>query len=185
MRKFGYARVSTSQQSLETQINRLKKQGIEPFRIFYDKISGKSMSGKGLELLKIKVEPGDSILITKLDRLGRNTLEMIKLITEFNDKGVHVRFIDDGVSTEGATGKLVITILAAVAESERARIMERTNEGRVNAKEKGVKFGRKRSVDRSRLLEMKKQGHSAIKIAQEMNIGRSTVYALLKEIENK
>lgn len=106
---------------------------------------------------------------------------MIQLIKEFNDKDVHVKFLDDGVSTEGPTGKLVVTILSAIAEAERARIMERTNEGREAAKAKGIKFGRKRSVDRDRLLELKKQGLSANKIAETMKIGRSTVYAVLKE----
>lgn len=185
MRLFGYARVSTSQQSLQLQIDRLKSEGVKDYRIFSDKSSGKSLDGQGLDLLKVKIEPGDIILVTKLDRLGRNTLEMIQLIKEFNDKEVHVKFLDDGVSTEGPTGKLVITILSAIAEAERARIMERTNEGREAAKAKGIKFGRKRSVDRERLAELKKQGLSANKIAETMNIGRSTVYLILNELKNE
>ena len=83
MRLFGYARVSTSQQSLETQIKALKIAGVQSHRIFTDKASGKNIDRNGLELLKFKIEKGDIILITKLDRLGRDTVDMIQLIKEF------------------------------------------------------------------------------------------------------
>ncbi len=91
-------------------------------------------------MLKVKVEEGDVILVAKLDRLGRDTADMINLIKEFSQMGVAVRFLDDGISTEGTMGKMVIIVLPAVAEAERSRIMERTNEGRIEAKAKGVKF---------------------------------------------
>lgn len=76
-------------------------------------------------------------------------------------------------------GKMVVTILAAVAQAERHRILERTNEGRIDAKSRGVKFGRKQSVDRKELLSLHEQGLGAIEIAKKMRIGRSTVYKLL------
>ncbi|WP_223789752.1 recombinase family protein [Marinicella meishanensis] len=181
MRKFGYARVSTSQQSLEIQVNRLKTEGVEDFRIFTDKLSGKQFDRDGLSTLLVKVEKGDLILITKLDRLGRDTLDMIKLVNQFLDLGVHIRFLDDGLSTEGPTGKLLITILSAIAEAERSRILERTNEGREAAKNKGVRFGRKPFVDRPKVVSLRNQGMKASDIAEKMGIGRSTVYKILKE----
>lgn len=95
--------------------------------------------------------------------------------------GVSIRFLDDGISTEGATGKMVVTILSAVAQAERLRILERTNEGRLEARTKGVKFGRKRSVDRKKLKALRKAGLGATEIARQMGIGRSTVYKLLAE----
>ena len=131
-RLFGYARVSTSQQSLDIQVKALKESDVKPSRIFTDKISGSTTERSGLELLILKVEKGDSILVTKLDRLGRDTADMIFLIKEFDNMGVIVRFLDDGISTEGTMGKMVITILSAVAEAERCRILERTNEGRTD-----------------------------------------------------
>lgn len=82
-----------------------------------------------------------------------------------------MRFLDDGISTEGSTGKMVITILSAIAEAERIRILERTNEGRLDAKTKGIKFGRNRSIDRDKLLQLNK----------EMRISRAAVYKILKE----
>ena len=107
---------------------------------------------------------------------------MIQLIKQFDEMGVSVRFIDDGISTEGTMGKMVVTILSAVAQAERQRILERTNEGRVEAKAKGVKFGRKRSISRSQLKELIEKGIGASDIARQMKIGRSTVYKLMQEI---
>jgi len=104
---------------------------------------------------------------------------MITLIKEFDSLGVAIRFLDDGISTEGTMGKMVVTILSAVAEAERSRILERTNEGRIEAKAKGVKFGRKRSINRDRVISLKAQGVGATAIAQQLKIGRSTVYKIL------
>ena len=181
MRLFGYARVSTSQQSLDIQIKALKAEGITSNRIFSDKISGSHMQREGIQLLRLKVEEGDVILVKKLDRLGRDTADMIHLIKEFDNMGVSIRFLDDGISTEGAMGKMVVTILSAVAQAERHRILERTNEGRLEAKAKGIQFGRKPSVDRNHVLKLHQQGIGATRIAKELKIGRSTVYKVLLE----
>jgi len=185
MRLFGYARVSTSQQSLEIQVNALKEAGVQANRIFTDVASGNHTSRDGLKLLRLKVEEGDLILIKKLDRLGRDTADMIQLIKEFDTLGVALRFLDDGISTEGVMGKMVVTILTAVvAQAERHRILERTNEGRLEAKAKGIKFGRKRTVDRDKIISLYRSGMSATEITKKEKIGRSTVYKLLKEMIN-
>lgn len=97
--------------------------------------------------------------------------------------GVAVRFLDDGISTEGTMGEMVVTILSAVAQAERQRILERTNEGRLEAKAKGVQFGRKKSIDRERVRALKEQGLGASGIAKQLKIGRSTVYVILQERE--
>ncbi|MDN3542790.1 recombinase family protein [Escherichia coli] len=107
MRLFGYARVSTSQQSLDLQVRALKDAGVKANRIFTDKASGSSTDREGLDLLRMKVEEGDVILVKKLDRLGRDTADMIQLIKEFDAQGVAVRFIDDGISTDGDMGQMV------------------------------------------------------------------------------
>jgi len=183
VRIFGYARVSTNQQSLDLQIKALKKANVKEHRIFTDKASGKNKKRSGLDLLKIKVEKADIILVTKLDRLGRDTADMVQLIKEFDEAGVSVKFMDDGISTEGTMGKMVVTILTAVAQAERHRILERTNEGRLAAKHKGIKFGRKRTINREKVISMYKNGTGATKIAKETEIGRSTVYKILKDEE--
>ena len=93
--------------------------------------------------------------------------------------GVSIRFLDDGISTEGTMGKMVVTILSAVAQAERLRILERTNEGRQEAKAKGVKFGRKPTVDKAKVRLCHEQGIGATEIARQLKIGRSTVYKVL------
>ncbi|WP_447836096.1 recombinase family protein [Aeromonas salmonicida] len=181
MRLFGYARVSTSQQSLELQVKALKAEGVRGNRIFTDKESGSHVDREGLQMLRLKVEEGDIILVKKLDRLGRDMADMIQLIKEFDAMGVSIRFMDDGISTEGSMGKMVVTILSAVAQAERLRILERTNEGRQEAKAKGVKFGRKPTVDKAKVHLLHEQGAGATEIAKQLNIGRSTVYKVLTD----
>ena len=91
------------------------------------------------------------------------------------NQGVAIRFLDDGINTEGIMGKMVVTILSAIAQAERQRILERTNEGRMEAKAKGVRFGRKRTIDREKLLALHEKGIGVTDIARQMSIGRSTV----------
>jgi DNA invertase Pin-like site-specific DNA recombinase len=180
MRLFGYACVSTSQQSLDIQIHALKESGVRESRIFTDKASGDQKDREGLTLLKLKVEKGDVILVKKLDRLGRDTADMIKLVKTFDKMGVAIRFLDDGISTEGDMGKMVVTILSAVAETEKKRILERTNEGRLAAKAKGIRFGRKPTIDREAVKRLYALGVGATEIAKRLKIGRSTVYKVLE-----
>lgn len=129
----------------------------------------------------MKVEEGDVILVKKLDRLGRDTADMIQLIEEFDALGIAIRFIDDGISTDGDMGKMVVTILSAVAQAERSRILERTNEGRQEAKLKGIRFGRRRTIDRNSVLVLYHGGTGATAIARQLGIARSTVYKILED----
>ena len=96
--------------------------------------------------------------------------------------GVHVRFIDDGITTEGTMGKMVVTILSAVVEAERLRILERTSEGRLEAQAKGIKFGRKPHIDKNEVVRLIDSGIKAVEVAQRLNIGKSTVYKILSEV---
>ena len=179
MRLFGYARVSTSRQALDSQLRVLQEAGVKPHRIFTDQVSGRSLDRPGLNTLQLKVGNGDVILVRKLDRLGRDTADMIRLIQEFDQNGVAVRFLDDGITTEGTMGRMVVTILSAVAQAERERILERTNEGRLEAKANGVRMGRKPSIDRDYVLKLHRKGLGATEIARQMRIARSTVYNIL------
>ena len=114
------------------------------------------------------------------DRLGRDTADIIRLIQEFDQNGVAVRFLDDGITTEGTMGRMVVTILSAVAQAERERILERTNEGRLEAKANGVRFGRKPSIDHKRVLELHHKGLGATEISRQLQIARSSVYKILQ-----
>jgi DNA invertase Pin-like site-specific DNA recombinase len=183
MRLFGYARVSTRRQSLDIQVKALKEAGVKESRIFSDSATGSNAEREGLTQLRQKVEENDVILVKKLDRLGRDTADMIQLIKEFNEIGVFLRFLDDAISTEGPMGTMVVTILSAVATAERQRILERSNEGRIEAKSKGIKFGRKRKIDRDKITSLYTSGMGATALAKHANIGRSTVYKLLKDAQ--
>lgn len=184
MRIFGYARASASQQSLDIQIKALEAAGVEAGRIFTDRVTSNHFDQDGLALLQTKVQQGDIVFITKLDRLGRNIAELIQLINTFDEMGVSLRFLDDGICSEGATGKVIVAVLAAVVQAERQRISERTLEGRIEAREKGVKFGRKPTVDRGKVQALRVQGLGATDIARQMKIGRSTVYKILHSLSN-
>ncbi|AVF37979.1 transposase (plasmid) [Rahnella sikkimica] len=105
----------------------------------------------------------------------------MEALPEFDAQGVAVRFIDDGISTDGEMGKMVVTILSAVAQAERRRILERTNEGRHEAKLKGIRFGRKRTVNRSIVLALYSKGSGATEISRQIGIARSTVYKIISE----
>ena len=105
------------------RVHALQAEGVKPHRIFTDQVSGRSLKRPGLNTLQLKVENGDVILVWKLDRLGRDTTDMIRLIQEFDQNGVAVRFLDDGITTEGTMGRMVVTILSAVAHAERERIL--------------------------------------------------------------
>lgn len=189
MALIGYARVSTNQQDLSIQVEALKAQGVKdsPDFLFTDKASGKDDNREGLQLMLTKVREGDHILVKKLDRLGRNTADMIAIIEDLSARGITIQFLDDGISTEGSMGKMVVTILAAVAQAERERIMERTNEGRKAAIARGVKMGRKPSIpfeQREEIVRISKEGMiPKTKIAKQFNISRQKLYDILKEFE--
>ena len=184
MAKLGYARVSTSQQSLDIQIKQLISNGVElhPDFLFTDKASGKNDKRTGLQAMLMKSRQGDEIIVTRLDRLGRNTADMINIIADLDKRGITVTFITEGISTKGSMGKMVVTILSAVAESERTRILERTKEGREMAIEAGVKMGRKPSITdetKQEVLRLIKDGIPKTTIAKNLKISRGSIYKIL------
>ncbi len=180
MAKLGYARVSTNQQKLDIQVAALKKLGVRRDRIFKDKASGKNTDRPGLERLLNRAEEGDEVFCTKLDRLGRNTLDMITIVEKLHDKGVPVTFVDDNLSTAGDMGYMLITILSAVAQAERARILERTNEGRLAAMASGIQFGAKPHKGTKKALKMIRKGVAAKEVMETAGISRATYFRLKK-----
>ena len=182
MAKIGYARVSTNQQLLDSQIKSLKAQRIRKDRIYTDKASGKNTDRPGLKKLLARAEKGDDVFCTKLDRLGRNTLDMIQIVEELHEKQVNVTFIDDNLTTAGNMGYMLITILSAVAQAERARILERTHEGRQSALDKGIKFGRKPHKSTEKAQKLIKKGVSSSEVMESAGISRATYFRLKKKI---
>ena len=180
MALLGYARVSTSHQKLTVQITELKSVGVRDDRIFTDIMSGATDEREGLQRLLARAEKDDIIICTKMDRLGRNTADMIHIVDACYKKGIAIRFLENGLSTEGTMGKMVIQILAAVAEAERERILERTNDGRIAAMAAGVKFGRKPHKKSEIARELIHQNQSVSFVIERTGISRATYFRLKK-----
>jgi len=145
---YGYARVSTVSQDLTIQVNAIMTMGVEPENIFTDKLSGKNMEREGLQTLLSLIETGDTLIVHKLDRLGRSVSQIMSLVDELKNKGIYLVIMDAGIDTrndEGMAGmmtKALMTIISLMAEMERVLILERTQAGIENARANGVKFGR-------------------------------------------
>lgn len=178
MARIGYARVSTTDQDLETQISKLKGEGCEVVRS--EKVSGASREGRS-ELATVLdfLRPGDDLVVTRLDRLGRSTRDVLNLVHECEQKGAHVTILDPHVTTRGEMGHLVITVLGMVAQMERRFIKERQREGIEKAKAKGVYQGGRQRIDRANIWRMHADGLGAASIAKKLCCSRMQVYRIL------
>jgi DNA invertase Pin-like site-specific DNA recombinase len=172
---YGYARVSTTDQDLSVQQTKLKEAGATFIRA--EKRSGTTTDGRDrLRLILDLVEPGDTSLATKVDRLARSAKDLLNIVGELRAKGAELRVLDQPIDFSGAAGEMMFTILGAVAQFEASIRAERQAEGIARAKEKGVYKGRKRSVDEARIRELRAQGHGASAIAKALGIARASVY---------
>lgn len=186
--KFGYARVSTKDQHLDTQIDILLQAGIERRNIFTDTISGKRSERPGLDtmLAKLRADSDDEVVVVKLDRLGRSMPHIIGLIDGFRNDGIGFRSINDGVDTSTANGRLLLNMLTSIAEYERELVRERTMAGLATARAEGKLGGRKKVMDEKlakRVLALTDSGHSPAEIATVLGKSRPTGYRYAKEAE--
>lgn len=182
--KVGYARVSSDDQSLEIQIKELEAAGCE--RIYEEKVSGKNAEDREQLQAVIKfVRDGDTVVVTKLDRMARNTLDMLTIIQDLSNRKVKfISLAEPWANTDSPAGELILTIIAGVADFERKRIRERQMAGIEAAKAKGVyKRERKRRSDKRRrqLTELKKQYPyaTATQLGRLAGVSGRTVYRLL------
>lgn len=188
MTKYGYARVSTNAQSLDDQIEQLKEQVIEPNNVYSEKFTGTKTDRPQFNELLSTIKSGDTLVVTKLDRLARNTQEALKVINKLLDNDITINVLNLGTLENSTTGKLVTTILLAVAEMERNMILERTQAGKEYAKKhnKNYKEGRpKRVITKyyENIYNYLKNGHSYTETESYFNISRSTIYRIKKQIE--
>lgn len=139
--KVAYVRVSTIEQNEDRQIEALKKHGIEKW--FTEKISGKNTKRPELQAMLDFVREGDTIYIHDFSRLARSTKDLLDIVEKLNDKGVHLYSNKENIDTNTPTGKLMLTMIGAIAEFERTNLLERQREGIEIAKKKGVYSGRK------------------------------------------
>ena len=144
-RLIGYARVSTQEQDLNLQLDALEKAGCSKDKIFVDKISGSKAERPGLEKCLAVIQPGDTLLVWRLDRLGRSMVHLISLIEDLRTKQIGFKSICDGaIDTTTASGELIFNIFSSLAQFERRLIQERTKAGLDAARARGRQGGRKK-----------------------------------------
>jgi DNA invertase Pin-like site-specific DNA recombinase len=179
----GYARVSTSDQDLSLQINDLKAAGCEP--IFTDKVSGTKSERPGLDDCLKTLRKGDTLIVWRLDRLGRSMQHLVTVVTDLKAKGIGFRSLRDGaIDTTTASGELVFNIFAALAQFEAELIRERTRAGLAAARARGRNGGRKPVAGSDPKVKMAKRMHedrslSPSEICASLKISRATYYRYL------
>jgi DNA invertase Pin-like site-specific DNA recombinase len=180
MTVIGYARVSTQDQHLTGQLETLKAAGAET--IYREKISGVRADRPQLAKLMASLKAGDLVLVTKIDRLGRSTRELLELIECIATAGAAFRSLGDPLfDTSSSQGRLLLTLLAAIAEFERDLIRERTGEGRKRAMANGVKFGRRPKLSdyqRQEALKRRADGETLASIAKSYGVDISMISRL-------
>lgn len=181
-RTFAYCRVSTSEQTTENQIMAIRQAGydVPDNRVVSETVSGgvQAMKRKGFANMVIhKLEKGDKLVVLKLDRLGRDNIDVQQTISMLVEKGIDVVSLDLPVSNlASAEGKLMLQMFSAFAEFEKSRIIERTKEGLARAKIEGKKLGRPAAVDTvKRVQEAKAKGLSQSKVAFELGLSLPTI----------
>ena len=185
--KVGYARVSTNNQNLEAQIELLEKAGVE--KIFTEKKSGLDGKRPILKECLDFLREGDTLVITRLDRLARSTLDLFKIKELLENKKVELIVTEQNIDTSTSTGKLLFGMLGLIAEFETSLRKERQIEGIQKAKEQGKRFGREKVIiedDKLKwVLEQKAKGVKMSDLAKELGITRNTLYVKLREYESK
>lgn len=182
MARIGYARVSTLDQDYDGQHEKLKAEGCAIIRS--EKVSGASRDGRPELATVIEfLRPGDELVVTRLDRLGRDTRDVLNLIHECEQREAFVTVLDPHVSTRGEMGHIVLTVLGMVAQMERRFIKERQREGIARAKAEGVYRGGQRRLDRQRVSELKAAGLGPAAIARSIGCSRMQVYRILSEVD--
>jgi DNA invertase Pin-like site-specific DNA recombinase len=180
MALLGYARVSTQGQDLTAQIEALKAAGAET--IYKEEVSGVRADRPQLAKLMARLMPGDILAVTKLDRLGRSTRELLELIERIGKAGAAFRSLGDPLwDTTSSRGRLLSTLLAAIADFERDLIRERTGEGRKRAMANGVKFGRTRKLSeyqRAEAIKRRADGETLASIAKSYGVAISMISRL-------
>jgi DNA invertase Pin-like site-specific DNA recombinase len=184
-RLIGYARVSTQEQDLALQIDALEKAGCS--RIFEDKATGAKSIRRGLEDCVAALTPGDTLIVWRLDRLGRSLQHLVSLVSELKEKGISLKSLQDGaIDTTTANGELIFNIFAAFAQFERELIRERTHAGLASARARGKKGGRKpisasdSKVKLARLMHAD-PNHSVKDICSTLSISRATYYRYIQQ----
>lgn len=176
--RIGYARVSTDDQNLDMQRDALKAAGCSV--IYEETASGKGAARPELEQCRKALRPGDTLIVWRLDRLGRSLPDLVQIVAELEQKGIGFESITERIETGSAAGKLVFHVFAALAEFERNLIRERTNAGLAAARARGRAGGRKPKLDDKQVREIKAllrdPDIQVADVARRYGVSRTTIY---------
>ena len=184
MRHLGYTRVSTASQDAQLQLDALVDSGVQKRDVFSDVTSGSraAIERPGMKRLMDYVEPGDTVVVWRIDRLGRSLIDVLNTVNLLRDKGVKIRSLSDGIDPETTSGRLMLGMLATLAEYERELITERVNAGIAAARQSGTRFGRP-PVDPAVIAEKlviaqdaRRKGRTAAEAASLVGWSRATLY---------
>lgn len=182
MANVGYIRVSTTEQNTERQLD-----GVTLDKVFTDKVSGKNTNREGLAAMLAYVREGDTLHVHSIDRLGRNTRDLLNIIHDLKGRGVAIQFHKEGqtVSNNNPFGDLMLTVLAGVAQMERDMMLSRQREAYDVAKASGKKIGRgnAKSIDRAAIIADLAAGKSLRLTAKDNGVSLNTVYRIKQEWE--
>jgi DNA invertase Pin-like site-specific DNA recombinase len=181
--RYGYARVSSGTQDYTTQVETLKAAGCE--RIYSEKQSGKSLAARReFDRLMRGLVPGDTVVVTKLDRLARSSRDLHNILHDLAELGCGFTSLGEAwCDTTTEVGRLMLTIMGGIAEFERGLIRKRCEEGIANAKRKGTRFGRPLALDdgqRRRIAERYAKGETMAALAREYSCGEATIWRALQ-----
>ncbi|MDY5291351.1 MAG: recombinase family protein [Ligilactobacillus salivarius] len=185
---YGYARVSTAQQDYATQIDDLKRAGAT--KIYKDKYTGTTANRPEFDKLMDKLQNGDTLIVTKLDRLARNTQDALSIVKQMNDEGVILRVLNIGTIDNSPSGRLIFTVFSAFAEFERDLIVSRTQEGKAWAKANNPNFhdGMPRKYDQEQInfaWKLHTQDHmSYSEISKKLGMSKATIYRRFRELRD-
>lgn len=181
----GYARVSTEQQNLDRQIDALTRYGVD--KLYNEKMTGTRKDRPELQKLLESLTEGDTVVVESLSRLGRSTKDLLELTDLFEKKGVHLVSLKESIDTSSSTGKLLFTLMSAIAQFERDVIADRTREGLTSARVRGHLGGRPRvpSEEIERAIKIYQTGQYSIKEIENITgVKKSTLYRYLEEKRN-
>lgn len=184
--KIGYARVSTAKQDLDVQVAELKKAGVD--KIYKEKYTGTSMDRPVFDQVLASLQKGDTLVVTKLDRLARNTKDALNIVETLRNNKVTLHILNMGVIDDTPIGNLVFTVFSAFAEFERDLIVARTKEGKEWAKQHDPNYadGRPRVYEELQVehaYHLKQQGYSYTQIEKLMGMNRASAWRLIREYE--
>ena len=186
--RIGYVRVSTVEQNEDRQIEGLKKYGIDKW--YTEKVSGKDTNRPELKAMLDYVRKGDTVYIHDFSRLARNTKDLLEIVEYLNNKGVHLISNKEGIDTSTPTGKLMLTMIGAIAEFERQNLLERQKEGIAIAKAKGRYKGRKAieiedTVFKEQYERYLNREINKVQFAKELIVSRPTLDKMIREYKEQ